>query len=344
MIPAIQFSRDSHGRTVLNVQSSKGVELKGMGTVSGDGQIRFGSTSTTEGQKYTQFTYIHEGDEENLLILDNAEGKHYSIEGENANVSSKGGNVERTIQVDAKDSNVDLSNAEGSQVVYTTASAERNKIKMGSGNDIYVDSGKFNNADGQGGSDHFTTEGTSHGSVIKGGTGNDVFAINGSYHVVDGGEGSDHMTAAGIYGQDAEAAYRSVFIGGDGDDVMVDKGGYNMFFAGSGNDTYEVHGSNSIAYKSSLETGAMTVISQASAINPAIFGQTETFTDKQGKTYTISEIMNKYDWTLNEFLKVYSQVSGTNKDSLFSTGVVDEETMNKLSIYFANNLSKVWNT
>lgn len=340
MIPAIQFGRDSNGRTVMNVQSDKGVELKGLGTVSGDGQVRIGSTGVKEGEKYTQFTYIHEGDEENLLVLANAEGKHYSIEGENADVTSRYGNVERTIQVDAKNSSVDLSNTEGSQFVYTTDKAQCNSIKLGYGNDSYVDAGKFNNAEDNGGANHFITEGTAHGAVIKGGSGNDIFSINGSFNIIDGGKGADQMTAGGIWGQDEGAAYRNIFLGSEGDDVMIDKGGYNIFFAGAGNDTVDVHGSNSIAYKGSLEDGTMTMIKQPSADSPFMFGNTEEATDKNGITYTITEAMNKYDWTLKEFLEVYSQVSGENKDTIMSSGVVDADTMQKLHIYFVNNYSK----
>ena len=82
------------------------------------------------------------------------------------------------------------------------------------------------------------------------------------------------------------------------------------------------------------------MIKQPSADSPFMFGNTEEATDKNGITYTITEAMNKYDWTLKEFLEVYSQVSGENKDTIMSSGVVDADTMQKLHIYFVNNYSK----
>lgn len=326
------FSRADDGSVIINIKDAKKAEIKNVGTVSGNAQLQFGVTGEDD---YTQYLFKHEGEDENEIKLDNTDGNHYNIVGDHVNVTTKGGNAERTIQVDATDSSIDLSRAGGSQFVYMSNESKDNKTILGYGSDNYIDAGQFNHVEAKGGANRFESTYESHGAVMVGGNGNDSFLIGGKYGVIDGGGGSDTFEALGIFAENKEASYRNVFIGGDGDDTMVDKGGYNIFFGGGGNNTYEAHGTGGIAQLGENSSEA-TGIFGSDAIKTYIFAGKE-ITSSSGTTYKISDVMKQFGWTLSKFLNVYSQISENNPDSLADHDVIDAETMKKLEEYFVNN-------
>ena len=47
--------------------------------------------------------------------------------------------------------------------------------------------------------------------------------------------------------------------------------------------------------------------------------------------------MKKFNWSLSDFINVYSQISEENPDSIGNHDVIDEKTMSKLEEYFVNN-------
>ncbi len=331
--PMIQYSRDANGVSIMKSQNANNVNFKGVGVISGNATLSFGSTDST--YDYTQITFTTEKDSENELVLANENGNHYNIKGKNANVKSMGGNAQRTIQVDASNSTIDLSNAAGSQAVYMTAQTHDNKVILGTGSDYYEDAGKFNHCEDKGGMNDFVTTESCHGAVIVGGAGNDTFTINGQYSVIDGGYGTNTFNMMGIFGEQENVSYRNIVLGGNGNDTYNDKGGYNIFFGAGGSDTVNLFGTKSIADVTN-NNGEVTGGYASSSIESLIF----TSKDKtyNGKTYNIYDIMNKYDWTLNEFLNIYSKVSINNPDSLASKNVIDGKTMAKLNAYFVNNL------
>ena len=151
--PMIQYTRDTNGVAIMKAQNADNVNFKGVGIISGNATLNFGSTDSTN--DYTQITFTTEKDSENELILANETGKHYNIKGENANVKSMGGNAQRTIQVDASNSTIDLSNAAGSQAVVLTEKTHDNKVILGTGSDYYEDAGKFNHCSDKGGMNDF---------------------------------------------------------------------------------------------------------------------------------------------------------------------------------------------
>lgn len=336
--PAIQYGRDTEGRAVLKAQNADNVRFSGLGTITGNGEIRIGGTNDEANSNYTQFTFTHEDDSENLLILDNKQGMHYNLVGENINVTTRGGNAERTIQVDANNSNIDLGNSAGSQYVIMTAKTKDNKVTLGTGNDEYFDSGKFNHAKATGGANRMETTAESHGAVMVGGAGDDTFLVGGKFGVIDGGNGTNTFEGLGVFGENPNSSYRNVFIGGSGNDKLIDNGGYNIFFGGGGNDTAEIFGTGNISQIGTTNGEAEGTFG-SSAIKSYIFSGTEMTDKKTGKTYNIYDIMTKYGWTLNEFLHVCSEISPNEPDSLGNHDVIDEETMKKLQTYFANNLT-----
>jgi len=329
----MKFSRSADGNVIINITDAKKAEIKNVGTVSGNAQLQFGVTGEDD---FTQYLFKHEGDSDNNISLSNTDGNHYNIVGNNINISSQGGNAERTIQVDAKDSKIDLGNAGGSQFVYMSNESKDNKVTLGNGSDNYIDAGKFNNVKAEGGTNRFESTYESHGSVMVGGAGNDTFLIAGKYGVIDGGDGSNTFEAVGMFGENQESSYRNVFMGGSGDDTLIDKGGYNIFFGGDGNNSYESHGTGGIA-QIGANGGNASGIFGSSAIKTYIFSG-EEITSTTGTTYKISDIMKQFNWSLNDFLYVYSQISEEDPDSLGNHDVVDAETMKKLEAYFANNL------
>lgn len=331
--PMIQYTRDVNGCSVMKAQNADNVKFDGVGVISGNATLNFCSTDET--YDYTQITYTTEKDSENELLLANSSGKHYNIRGEEANVKSMGGNAMRTIQVDASNSTIDLSKAAGSQAVYMTEATHDNKVILGTGSDYYEDAGKFNHCEDKGGMNDFVTKSTCHGAVIVAGAGNDTFTINGQYSVIDGGNGTNTFNMMGIFGEQENVSYRNIVLGGNGNDSYNDKGGYNIFFGAGGSDTVNLYGTKSIADVSD-NNAEVTGGYASSSIESLIFVDEDKTYD--GKTYNIYDIMNKYDWTLNEFLNIYSKVSINNPDSLASKNVIDGKTMAKLNAYFANNL------
>ena len=333
--PRIQYCRDANGQAALKVQTKDYVEIKGAGVISGNSLLSFGATDST--YNYTQITYETEKDAENEFVLANKNDLHYNIVGEGACVTSMGGNAQRTIQVDASNSKIDLSNAMGAQTVYMSTQSHDNKVTLGAGNDNYIDEGKFNHVKDQGGSNNFTTTNNSHGAVLVGGAGDDTFTISGSYSIIDGGNGTNVFNMMGIFGEQEDVSYRNIVIGGSGNDTYNDKGGYNIFFAGGGNDTINLAGSYGIADVRE-NSGENTGTYNSSSIESLIFtGDEQTY---NGTTYNIHTIMRNYGWTLNEFLNIYSQVSVENPESLATHNVIDSNTMAKITEYFKNNLSK----
>ena len=331
----LSFDRDADGRLILKADNATAAYIEGVGTISGDGQLKF--TITDEDSNISAFEYMHEGeDEASSFTLDNADGVHYNIKGDHVNLKSQSGGADRTIQVDANNSNIDLGKAGGSQFVYLSEESHDNKTTLGYGNDNYIDAGQFNYSKAKGGNNRFESTADSHGSVMIGGSGADTFMIGGKYGVFDGGAGNDTFEALGLFGESSDASYRNVIIGGDGDDTVTDKGGYNIFFGGNGRDAYSVSGQSGIAFLG--EDGEEGGIIGSSADKSYIFTTEETTI--KGRTYKLSDIMKRYSWTLYEFLNVYSQISGVNNNSLASHGVIDEETMQKLEEYFQNNLQK----
>lgn len=331
----IKFSRGEDGNVILNINNATNAQIGDVGTISGTASLTFGVTDEDD---VTMFQYKHEGDSENNFKLANVEGNHYNIVGENANITSSGGNAIRTIQVDAKNSNIDLSNAGGSQFVYMSNESKDNKTILGYGSDNYIDGGKFNHVTNKGGDDRFETTYESHGAVIVGSSANETFVIGGKYGVIDGGDGNNTFEAVGLFGTDDTSSYRNIIIGGNGNDTMIDKGGYNIFFAGEGDNTYEAHGQSGIAQIGSSAGEAAGIIG-SSADKTYIFSS-DTVTSSTGTVYSIYDIMNRYGWTLNEFLNIYSQISESNPDSLGNHDVIDEKTMAKLEQYFINNMNK----
>lgn len=329
----IKFSRAEDGSVILNFTDAKNAKIENVGTVSGNAQLLLGITS--EEDDFTMFQYVHEGDSENEFKLANIDGNHYNIVGENANVTTEAGNAEKTIQVDAKNSNIDLSKSEGAHVVYMSETSSGNKTTLGYGGDNYIDAGQFNHATNKGGNDRMESALGSYGSVMIGGSGNETFLIGGKYGIYDGGAGSDKFQTLGDT-DSQDGSYRNIIIGGAGDDHVIDKGEYNIFFGGSGKNTYEAQGHKGIAQLGSEGNAA---VIGSSADKTYIFAEDEA-TDTKGNTYNIYEIMNKYHWTLYEFLNIYSQISAIDNRSLATSGVVDEKTMKKLEEYFANNEKK----
>lgn len=333
--PMIQYTRDANGCAIMRAQKADNVYFKGAGVISGDATLSFGSTDSQYDK--TQITYTTEKDSENELLLANETGKHYNIKGETANVKSMGGNAQRTIQIDAINSTIDLSKAAGSQAVYLTEGTHDNKVLLGTGSDYYEDAGDFNHCQDKGGMNDFVTKETCHGAVIKAGAGNDTFTINGQYSVIDGGNGTNIFNMMGIFGEQENVSYRNVVIGGNGNDTYNDKGGYNIFFGAGGADSVNLFGTKSLADVTN-NNGEVTGGYASSSVESLIF----TTEDKtyNGKTFNIYDIMNRYDWTLNEFLNIYSQVSIANPESLATHNVIDGDTMAKLNEYFKNNLQK----
>ena len=333
--PMIQYGRDANGQAVLQAQNARNVNFNGVGIINGNGQLSLSSTDNTN--DYTQITYSAQKDVENELVLGNNDGLHYNITGEEAYVTSMGGNAQRTIQVDSANSKIDLSNAMGAQTVYMSQISHDNKVILGAGSDYYIDEGKFNHVQDKGGSNTFVTTNNSHGAVIVGGAGADTFTISGSYSIIDGGNGDNVFNMMGIFGEQEDASYRNIVIGGNGNDTYNDKGGYNIFFAGGGSDTINLHGTKGIvdATDNNNETSGSY---DSSLFESFIFTGEEVTYD--GKTYNIYNIMENYGWTLNEFLNIYSRVSVENPASLGNRDVIDANTMAKLTEYFKNNLTK----
>ena len=327
----MRFSRAADGNVIINITDATNAEITNVGTVSGTAQLQFGITGEDD---YTQYLFKHEGDSDNEIKLSNTDGNHYNIVGENVNVTSSGGNAERTIQVDAVSSKIDLTRGSGSQFVYMSNESQDNKVTLGTGSDNYIDAGKFNNAQDKGGTNRLETTFESHGAVIVGGGGNDTFVIGGKYGVIDGGNGSNTFEAVGIFGENGEASYRNIIIGGSGDDTLIDKGGYNIFFGGEGNNTYESYGTCGIAQLGTNGDGAG--IFGSSAEKTYVFTGEEV-TSSSGTTYSIYEVMKKFNWSLSDFINVYSQISEENPDSIGNHDVIDEKTMSKLEEYFVNN-------
>ena len=331
--PKIQYTRDDNGRAIMKAQEADNVFFKGVGYVSGNGTLSFGATDSVYNQ--TQITYSTEKDEENLLILDNQNGQNVNITGENANVSCLGGNAQRTIQIDASASNVDLTNAGGAQIVTVTENTQDNRVNLGSGSDVYTDEGKFNYADDNGGANTFTTTSTSHGSVIEAGAGNDTFVIGGKYGVYDGGNGNNvygttmaDVTNTGATNTTIDGSYRNVIIGGNGNETYVDKGMSNIFFGNGGVDSVEFYGIKGLAdlTNNSGEAGGKFM---SSATESYAFGATKTIWVSDGNggkvakevSYDIYEKMIKFDWTLEDFFD-YSEISIENPD-----GVADHKAL-----------------
>lgn len=331
---SITFARGSDGRVILKINDANNANINNVANVKGTAELKFGVTGDED---VTQYLFTHEGDTDNNVTLQNVDGNHYNFEGENFNIDAEGGNAQRTIQMNTAASNLDLSATGGSQYVYMTEDSHDNKVKLGYGNDNYIDEGKFNSVDDIGGDNRFETTKKAHGSVITAGAGNDTFVIGGNYGVIDGRDGSNNFTAVGMFGETEESSYRNIIMGGAGDDSLTDNGGYNIFFGGGGSNTYNVSGKNGIAQLGSGSDGE--AIFGSSSDHSYAF-TTEELTTNAGVTYNIYDIMNKYDWTLYEFLNVYSQVSGEDTRSLGSQDVIDADTMKKLETYFQNNLQK----
>ncbi len=327
------FTRDTDGRVILNFkQNAKNVEVTNAGFASGEAQLKFGVTS--EEDNVTQYQFRHTGESEHEITLSNTDNNHYNLVGDHMNVNSEIGEAARTIQVDATESKVDLTSARGDQFVYISENSTDNKTEFGSSNNYYVDGGKFNHAKADGGTNKFETLNGSWGSVIIGGSGSDSFMLGGKYSVIDGGNGSNTYQALGTFGETDSSSYRNVVIGGSGSDTFIDKGGYNLFLAKNGNSIYEADGVGGIAYLGSSGTNGG--IFGSNAAKNYIFTDDEV-TSSSGETYSIYTIMKDYNWTLNKFINVYSQISPNDPQSLGSHDVIDAETMAKLEAYFVNN-------
>ena len=331
----ITLKRADNGAIILDIQDATAAEIEGVGTVSGTGQISF---ATTDDDEATVFEYTHTGDSENNFELANINEKHYNIKGEKAYITSEGGNAARTIQVDGAYSVINLEKAGGSQFVYMSEESHDNRTYLGYGNNNYIDAGKFNYVHSKGGTSRYETTVDSYGAAIVAGSGNDTIIVGGKYGVIDAGAGADTIKALGLFGQTDNSSYRNIILGSEGDDTMEDKGGYNIFFGGKGSNTYVANGQSGIAYLGSDSEDSGAIIG-SSADKSYIFASDE-ITSKTGTVYNLYTIMRRYNWTLTEFLNVYSQMSAITKDSIASHGMIDNETMAKLNEYFINNMQK----
>ena len=342
--PKIQYTRDENGRAIMKAQNADNVLFKGVGYISGNGTLSFGSTDSVYNK--TQITYSAEKDVENELILDNKNGQNVNITGENANVSCLGGNAQRTIQVDASASNIDLSSAGGVQTVQVTKNTQDNRVSLGSAGDIYTDEGKFNYAEDNGGANKFTTTNTSHGSVIVAGAGNDTFVICGKFGVFDGGNGNNvygttmaEVNDTTIKNTTIDGSFRNVVIGGNGNETFIDKGMSNIFFGNGGADAVEFHGIKGIAdlTNNSGEAGGKFM---SSATESFAFASTKTIwvTDRNGNkvekevTFDVYQKIIQYGWTLEDFFE-YSEISIENPD-----GVADHKALSGAILAKLNQL------
>ena len=348
--PKIQFTRDTNGACYLQAQNADNIKFEGVGFISGNGQLSFGATNAVD--NYSQITYSSNNDEENELILANRNGMNVSISGEKANVSCLGGNAERTIEINGKNCNVDLSNAGGSQVVTSNKDARYNHIELGTGNDYYTDEGRFNHVGDKGGANQFETTSTSHGAVIVAGAGSDTFAIGGACGIIDGGNGTNTFITSMKDKNDTsetqditiEGSFKNIIIGGNGNDTFIDKGQSNIFFGYGGGDTVDLQGINGIA-DLRQNTDETTGKFASSAINSFAFAQTKVIwvdTNGDGQkeakevTYDIYEKMLANKWTLADFYEYAEDITASEIDPITDHDVIDSATLAKLQLLLDN--------
>ena len=295
--PMIQYTRDSSGHVMLKAQNAENVEFKGVGIVSGNGTISFGSTGE---DNHTMVSYITEKDQENEFILANDSGMNYNILGEGANVKSMGGNATRMIEVSAINSNIDLSNTSGSQALNMTESARDNKIQLGVGSDYYVDAGDYNQVVDNGGYNNYETKSTAFGTVIVGGAGKDDFLIGGKYAVISGGYGSNSYKVMSNGNEITEdSAFGNIIIGGDGNEYYEDHSLNNFFYGAGGADSVKLTGIDCLVDLSD-NYGEVTGTISSTSIESMIFVDKNKTYD--GKTYSLFQKMKELGFDINEFL------------------------------------------
>ena len=264
-----------------------------------------------------------------VITLANKDGNHYNFVGDNMDIRAKNGAADRTIQMDTKNSTLDLSNTSGENFVYMSEESADNTTYLGQSSNNYIDGGDYNWVSGESASHRYETTDTSEGSIIKAGNGDDQFTIGGQYGVIDGAGGNDYFQTVGIWGENEDSSYRNIIIGGDGNDTLVDKGGYNIFFGQNGIDKYEAHGSNGIANMGFGGEDSEVEI-KSSAQYTYAFSTDEAKVKDGGLSYNIYELMKKFNWDLDLFL--YDP-----KFSEFSLhDNIDEETFLKLQALFIN--------
>lgn len=305
----LKVYRAENGQLVVSLNNVNDKELGSVGTVSGNLELRVG---TTEGSSDETVLMIAQNTEETLDFKAEDSFNNYEFSGKNIDADfNTTGTKPYSVSMNTTDSTFDSSKCTKGVVLSTTADSSNNYIKLGTSTsnllsettadgktvsfqNYVVDAGSKNTIDStSGGATLFETEATSNGVIIDAGNSANMFILAGDNGVFSGGSGTDYFATQ-------SGANNNVMLGNAGSDVLYESGSSNLFVGGTGYDSATMQGHNSIANLGFNETG---YASYGNGSYQSTIFTGESATDSLGNVHKYAQIMKANGWTLEQFLE-----------------------------------------